>query len=180
MVAVVELSLAAVEDSSASTDHLWGEGKLLAVEDQSVLAVVDEVLALGALALEVLEFGDGGRNGSVLDLHHVGDSVLLVADDSVDLSVSGVHQIGGIVVQVGDTLLEGLKSDKDISLVLDAVGVLVLGPDRVIFIEMVDLPVEVSAWQRVLICVRVVGGGVTWVLVVVVMVVWVEVGCWLL
>ena len=51
-VSVVELSVSAVKDGGTRSDHLWGKGKLLAVKDQSILAVLDEVLALLALASE--------------------------------------------------------------------------------------------------------------------------------
>ena len=47
---VMELSLGAGEESSALGHHLWGEGELLAVENEHV-AVLDEIfLAISALA----------------------------------------------------------------------------------------------------------------------------------
>ena len=51
-ISVVELSVSAVKDGGTWSNHLWCEGKLLAVENQSILAVVDEVLALLALFSE--------------------------------------------------------------------------------------------------------------------------------
>ena len=99
--------------------------------------------------------------------------LVLVGKDSVDLSVSGLLKVRRVVIQVSNTLLEGLEGNENFSFVLDAVGVLILSPDRVVLVELVDLSVEVSTWQWVLIGMLVVWSVVSWVLIVVVVIVWV-------
>ena len=101
--------------------------------------------------------------------------LVLVGKDSIDLSVSGFLKVLHVVIQVGDALLEGLEGDENFSLVLDAVCVLILSPDWVVLVELVDLSVEVSTWQWVHIVVRVVWCSVAWMLIVVVVIVWVMV-----
>lgn len=52
---VVELCVSAGQDVSTGTDHVWGEGKLLAVEDEEVSMLVEDALLAPAQLLEEVD-----------------------------------------------------------------------------------------------------------------------------
>ena len=75
---VGELSAGASQDVSASTDHVWCEGELLAVEDEEVSVFVKLGLVVSASILQVL-------NSILLvrDLAVVLVNVIVIVMDSV-------------------------------------------------------------------------------------------------
>lgn len=52
---VVELCVSAGQDVSTGADHVWGEGKLLAVEDEEVSMLVEDALLAPAQLLEEVD-----------------------------------------------------------------------------------------------------------------------------
>merc|ERR1711920_524520 len=82
------------KDISACTNHVCGEGELLAVKDEEVSVIVEFFLASSALSLESL------------------DSVLLVRDlrivfvDSMVVVVNAMVVLIDTIVVVGDAVIE--------------------------------------------------------------------------
>lgn len=143
---VLEFSSSTGKDASAGTNHLWGPCELLAIKDEGGEVSIERSLGITCLSLELTGSGlgdwDGGDNGV-----HVGVDVSLVNSNGHvvvhDVSLGG----GEVHVEDHDGFFEGLKSDKELSLDLDSVVVLVLGEDLVTGIELVALSVEVGSWE---------------------------------
>jgi len=93
---VVEFCVAAGQDVSAGTDHVWGEGKLLAMEDEE-LSVDGELFF--AFSAEILEL----TNSVLLFM----DLVIVLADaNPVVVVVNAVVVIGDAVVVGRDAVFE--------------------------------------------------------------------------
>ena len=152
---VRELSITASENGGAGGHHFVTKGELLAVEDEGVLVVVE--IGRGKAA-QVGRSGDLG--GRVVDCGPVGGLVgvgILVADTNNRVaSRDPPDQRAGVIAQVPDGCLEGLKSDENLSLHLDSLHIVVLVPDLLVLPELVDLLVEISAGQRLTVGLRVV------------------------
>jgi len=164
---VRKLSVSAGEEVRASMVHLLGKSKLLAVEDEGSLVCVNIVLSASA---KVLGSCDGLRNCIVLffESGQISVDIILVCTNSAALILNSLINAYDVVVDVADRGLEGLESDQNFSLHLDSLFVVVLIPNCLLLIEVVNLLVEVSTWKNLAIllsvirCLVVVSNGEAW------------------
>ena len=149
------MSIAALKERYAGTDHVLRVRELLAVEDEGGLVIVEVRRGKAAQVARCVDLG-----GRVVECGHVAGLVLvgiIVADtDRRVASRDPPDQRAGVVAQVPDGRLEGLKSDENLSLHLDSLHIVVLVPDLLVLPELVDLLVEISAGQRLTVVLRVV------------------------
>lgn len=146
VVAVRELGISAGEDSGAGVVHLLCESELLAVENESVSVLIKIALSIRALILNTVD--------KVSSCLHLGVVLILVFPDIILISSNSALVVGNFVVNrvdivadVADGSLEGLEGDKDLSLNLNSLFVVVLIPNLFVLVELVDLLVEVGAWK---------------------------------
>ena len=147
VVADRKLGISAGEDMGAGGDHLVGESELLAIKNESILVVLEVNLCVVAFILntsnKVSSLDVGFLVGSQVIVN-----VLLVSTNSLILAFGPFTDGADIVGEVVDVGLKGLKSNKHLSLNLDSLLVVVLVPNLVCFVELVDLSVKVSSWQN--------------------------------
>ena len=146
---VGEVGVSAGEDVGACSNHILGEGELLAVEDEEVSVVVEVFLAVSAISLQSLDsaFLIGDLVVVVRDsVVVVGDSVVVLRDVAVVVGDAAVEVID-VVVEVDKVFSEGFEGDHELGFLLESVLVRVLIPDLVPFIEVVDLMPEVAGWD---------------------------------
>jgi len=62
--------------------------------------------------------------------------------------VDQLTDAGDVAVHQGRALFQGLDGDEQMSLCLDSGIIVVLGENVVLIVEIVDILVEVRAWQR--------------------------------
>ena len=144
VVVIGQLSLTAAHDSTAHPHHLLRKGELLTVKDQGALVVVESVLGLPALVTCSLHLFDCPGEVLVV-LRQVVVDVLLVGADARAVYMDPLIERIDVVAEVADGGLEGLESDKKFRLDLDSLLVVVLVPDLLALVELVDLLVEVGA-----------------------------------
>ena len=146
---VAKSGVSAGEDISARADHVWGESKLLAVEDEdssvfgegvfnilgSLFEVSDSLLPIAAhicvLVALMFAFGD--------HIVVLGDAFLAVFD-AVFVDID-------FVIDIDKSLSEGLKSDHELCFSVESLLVLVLIIDLLPSVEVVDLVPEVASWD---------------------------------
>ena len=141
---VRELSISASEKGGALGNHFVAKRELLAVEDEGVLVIVEVRRGKAAQVARCVDLG--GRVvecGHVAGLVHVGR--LVAGTDHRVASRDPRVERGGVIAQVPDGRLEGLKSDENLGLHLDSLHIVVLVPDLLVLPELVDLLVEISA-----------------------------------
>ena len=96
-----ELGLLAVQDCSAWRDHLRGERKLLAEENQGVFVLVKSLLSVAALVLRQVHLA---RDLLVLllDLGVALPDVLLVRSDSIPVEGDALRNGSQVMIKVSD------------------------------------------------------------------------------
>ena len=138
------LGFTALKERYTGTDHVFCPRELLAVEDEGVLVIVEVRRGKAAQVARCVDLG--GRVvecGHVAGLVHVGR--LVAGTDHRVASRDPRVERGGVIAQVPDGRLEGLKSDENLGLHLDSLHIVVLVPDLLVLPELVDLLVEISA-----------------------------------
>lgn len=88
--------------------------------------------------------------------------VLLVRSNSTCVHHNSVLQLMDIEAKIGHRSFERFKSDKQLSLDLDSFFIVILVPNLLRLIEIINLTVEVSTWELfsiglIVVCVLVVG-----------------------
>ena len=130
----------------ALLDHLGGEGELLAEKDEVSAVLSDILLSVEALVLSGTDLLDGGEHtlaelGLVLvDVIRVGTNLLVLILNLVGESVDVSPDVGGAGLQ-------GLEGNEKLSLDLDSFLIVVLVPNGLSFVEVVDVLVEISAGE---------------------------------
>lgn len=110
-VVVVQLSLRAGENLSASGNHVGGEGELLAVKDESLSVVIEVVLGVLAVVLQV--FNGLPHTGEVLDEGlHVLVGLFVVKTNLRVLVGNALIQLMDVMRQTANAVLKSLKSDE--------------------------------------------------------------------
>lgn len=180
---VAESGITAGEDVSADTDHVICEGELLAVEHEEVLVLVEAGLGVSASPLEVAR----SISLSVDFVIHAIDPVcvdkygFVICLDVMVVVVDAVFDVFDVTSQVEEGLLHGFEGDQDLGFGVEPCLVLLLVPDGLPFIELVDsVPevaagnVEVMVWIVVIVDWRVVSDlvWVAWMLVFFVLGIW--------
>ena len=148
---VREISVAACQDVSASSDHVFCESKLLAVEDEELSVFVNVSFTLFAFVLQAtntillvmdLVVVDADAHPVVV----VMDAVMVLGD-AVVVGRDAVFEVVDHVVEVDKSISHGLESDHKCSLLLESCFVVWLLPDLFPFVELVDLVPEVTGWD---------------------------------
>ena len=148
---VVEPCVSAGQDISAGTDHVWGEGELLAVEDEEFSVLSQGLVALSAAILEVMN-----SVLLVMDLVVVltdADPVVVVVDlvvvlgDAFVVGRDAVFEVVNVVVKFDKCISHGFERDHQRSLRFESLLVVWLLPDLMPLIEVVDLTPEVTGWD---------------------------------
>lgn len=135
-----------VKKSLALLVHVGCESELLAVEDEGLAVLSDVLLGVDALLLGATDVLDGGEHtltesGLVLvDVVRVGADLLVLVLDLVSEGVDVSPDVGGAGLQ-------GLEGDEELSLDLDSFLVVVLVPNLLSLVEVVDVLVEISTWK---------------------------------
>ena len=143
VVGVRELALSAGEESGALGYHRWSEGKLLAVENEHIADFRKIMFGISAFVLHGVKTAD-----SMAELIHARVDILLV--DGALLSevhvFNKVTDLPNIIVHIHDRGLEGFEGDQDFGLHLDSLIVVLLVPNLLVFVKLIDLLVEVGTW----------------------------------
>ena len=146
VVAVRELGISAGEDSSAGIVHLLCESELLAVKNESVSVLIKIALSIRALILNTIDKVSSRLHLGVVSILVLPDIILISSNSATIVRNFFVNRVD-IVAEVVDGSLEGLEGDKDLSLNLNSLFVVVLIPNLLVLVELVDLLVEVGAWK---------------------------------
>ena len=150
-----KLGFTALKERYACTDHILCPRELLAVEDEGVLVIVEIRRGKAAQVARCVDLG-----GRVVECGHVAGlvrvGIIVAGTDHRVASRDPLVERGGVIAQVPDGRLEGLKSDENLGLHLDSLHIVVLVPDLLVLPELVDLLVEISAGQRLTVVLRVV------------------------
>ena len=146
VVAVRELGISAGEDSSAGIVHLLCESELLAVKNESVSVLIKIALSIRALILNTIDKVSSRLHLGVVSILVLPDIILISSNSATVVRNFVVNRVD-IVAKVADGSLEGLEGDKDLSLNLNSLFVVVLIPNLLVLVELVDLLVEVGTWK---------------------------------
>ena len=146
VVAVRELGISAGEDSSAGIVHLLCESELLAVKNESVSVLIKIALSIRALILNTIDKVSSRLHLGVVSILVLPDIILISSNSATVVRNFVVNRVD-IVAEVADGSLEGLEGDKDLSLNLNSLFVVVLIPNLLVLVELVDLLVEVGTWK---------------------------------
>ena len=145
-VPVRQLSVSAGENRSASVVHLGSESELLAVKDKGILVGIEISLSIIAFILDSMDKALHSLE-CLIDISCVGVDVVLVGSDSASVVGDFVVELVNVVTEVADGGLEGLESNEQLSLNLNSLFVVILVPNLIVFVELVDLSVEISTWE---------------------------------
>ena len=145
IVLVVKPSLPARNQSLALRDHFFSECELLAIKNERISHLLELIFCLSALILCLLNpCQHFHRLVSVkclklfICLSWCLAQILraLVLIEFIDISLKN-----------GCCVLEGLESDENLGLDLDSLLVVLLVPNLLVLVKLVDLPIEVSRGQ---------------------------------
>ena len=146
---VWELSSSAGEDVSASSNHVFGPGKLLAVENKCISILPKACVADSALLLQSLQSVPLVINLLVIVINAtivLSDAVIVVCN-SVVIVINAVFKVVDLVVQVDKRLPDSFKGNHQLCLCLDSIFVVLLVPGRVPLVVGANLIPEVSGWN---------------------------------
>ena len=121
--------------------------------------VVERVLGLSTLVTRSLHLFDGKAKVLAV-LRQVVVDVLLVGTDARSVHLDPVLDSVDVVAKVVDGGLEGLECDKNFRLDLDSFLVVVLVPNLLALVELVNLLVEIGARKLLTVLLRIVGRSV--------------------
>ena len=143
---VWKVGSSAGEDISASSDHVFGEGKLLAIENQCISVLPEAIVAISALFLQSFESVPLVINLSVvvIDAIIIAVDVIVVVMNVIVILVDAVFNVVNFVVQIDHGLSDSFKGNHKLCFGLDPLLILNLVPDWVPFVEVTDLVPEVT------------------------------------
>jgi hypothetical protein len=146
---VWELSSSAGEDVSASSNHVFGPGKLLAVENKCISILAKACFARSALLLQSLESVPLVINLLVIVVNTtvILFDAVVVAINFVVVVINTVFKMIDLIVQIDECLSDSFKGNHQLCLGLDSFFVVYLVPDYVPLVEVRDLIPEVSSWN---------------------------------
>lgn len=106
-----KVSSTAGEDVSAGSNHVFGEGELLAIENQCVSVFPEAIIAVSALFLQSLESVPLVINLLVVvfDTIIIAVNVLVVVMNGVVILVDAVFKMVNFVVQIDKCLSDSFK-----------------------------------------------------------------------
>ena len=143
---VWKVGTSAGKDFSASSDHVFGEGELLAIENQCISVLPEACVAISALFLQPLESVPLVINLSivVIDAVIIAVNVIVVVMNVVVILVDAVFKVVNFVVQIDHGLSDSFKGNHKLCFGLNPLLILNLVPDWIPFVEVADLVPEVT------------------------------------
>ena len=143
------LSSAAGEDVSASSNHVFGESKLLAVENKCISILPEACIADSALFLQTLQSVPLVIDLTVVffDAPIIIFNAIIVLVNCVVVTFNAVFKVVNLVVQFDHRLSESFKRNHQLCFGLDSFFVFNLVPDWVPLVEVADLIPEVTCWN---------------------------------
>lgn len=156
---VWETGVDAGKDVCAWADHVGGEGELLAEQDEGISVFIKSSLSSSASLLDGL-----GLVLLILEIIVVPINIVVVVvnvtfviTNSFVVGVNAVEEVVDFIVKVDHGFPDGFESDHELSFFVDSRLVLLLGPDFVPFVEVMDIVLEaimrdliIVGWFRVL------------------------------
>ena len=135
-----DLSSSAGQDIGACANHVLSPSELLAVEDESISVFPETSIADSALFLQSLE-----SVVLIIDLSIVVVDTFIVFIDSIVVSVNimvivinAIFKVVDLVIQLNERFSDGLEGDHQFCLSLDSLFILMLVPDDIPFVEVID------------------------------------------
>ena len=146
---VWKVSSSASEDVSASSNHVFGESKLLAVENKCISILPEAFIAVSALFLQSLESVPLIIDLTVvfIDAPIIIFNSIIVVVNSVVVVVDAIFEVIDLVVQIDKGLSDSFKGNHEFCFGLDSFFVFNLVPDWVPLVEVTDLIPEVTGWN---------------------------------
>ena len=146
---VWKLSSSAGEDVSACSDHVFGPGKLLAVENKCISILAKACFARSALLLQSLESVPLVINLLVIVVNTtvILSNAVVVLINVVVIVINTVFKMIDLIVQIDECLSDSFKGNHQLCLGLDSLFVVVLVPGWVPLVVGANLIPEVSGWN---------------------------------